>query len=79
MKEERENVILALDSCKNVARITLFFRWIDCDAPMDVSSIPEANNTKVNSSISEAFSKNWVCLMTYIYYVLFIINVMFFR
>ncbi|EJD75478.1 hypothetical protein LOAG_17387 [Loa loa] len=25
-------------------------RWIDCDAPVDVSSIPEANNTKVDGA-----------------------------
>uniref|UniRef100_A0A8R1U167 Succinate dehydrogenase assembly factor 2, mitochondrial n=1 Tax=Onchocerca volvulus TaxID=6282 RepID=A0A8R1U167_ONCVO len=25
-------------------------RWIDCDAPIDISSIPEANNTKVDGA-----------------------------
>uniref|UniRef100_A0AAF5PRM5 Succinate dehydrogenase assembly factor 2, mitochondrial n=1 Tax=Wuchereria bancrofti TaxID=6293 RepID=A0AAF5PRM5_WUCBA len=25
-------------------------RWVDCDAPVDISSIPEANNTKVDGA-----------------------------
>lgn len=43
------------DSYKSISKMILFFRWVDCDAPVDASSIPEANNTKVDSSVVKLF------------------------